>query len=88
MATSDCGQEVSFNHIHDIFQRELTDGGCIYNLGRSPGTRINNNLCHDVDAFAYGGWGLYTDEGSSNVTLTNNIVYATKDAAFHQHYGT
>jgi len=58
MATSDCGQEVSFNLIHDIFQRELTDGGCIYNLGRSPGTRIVNNMCHDVDAYAYGGWGL------------------------------
>ena len=62
MATSDAGQTVSFNHIHDIFLGELTDGGCIYNLGRSPGTRIDHNLCHDTDAYNYGGWGIYTDE--------------------------
>lgn len=33
-------------------------------------------------------WGLYTDQGSSNVTITNNIVHSTKSAAFHQHFGT
>jgi len=86
--SSDAGHTVGWNHIHDIFQRELSDGGCIYNLGRSPATLIINNLCHDVDAYGYGGWGLYTDEGSSNVTLRDNIVYHTKDASFHQHYGT
>ena len=88
MSTADAGQLVAFNDIHDIFMTELTDGGCIYNLGRSPGTRIQNNWCHDSDSFAYGGWGLYLDEGSSNVTMQDNIVFATKDAAFHQHYGT
>jgi hypothetical protein len=86
-ADSDAGQTVGWNHIHDIFQRELSDGGCVYNLGRSPGTRIINNVCHDVDSYGYGGWGLYTDEGSSNVTLRDNVVYRTKDANFHQHYG-
>ena len=88
MATSDAGNTVSFNLIHDIFQGELSDGGCIYNLGRSPGTVIDNNVCHNSNAYGYGGWGLYTDEGSSNVTLSNNVVYSTKDASFHQHYGT
>ena len=88
MPTADCGQLVEYNDIHDIFMGELTDGGCIYNLGRSPGTIIDHNRCHDSDSYNYGGWGLYTDEGSSNVTLSNNVVYSTKDAAFHQHYGT
>jgi hypothetical protein len=88
MATSDAGNLVSFNLIHDIFQGELSDGGCIYNLGRSPGTVIDNNVCHTSNAYGYGGWGLYTDEGSSNVTISNNVVFATKDASFHQHYGT
>ena len=44
---------VGWNHIHDIFEGELSDGGCVYNLGRSPGTRIVNNLCHDVNACAW-----------------------------------
>ncbi len=88
MATSDAGNLVSYNLLHDIFQGELSDGGCIYNLGRSPGTVIDHNLCHSSYSYAYGGWGLYTDEGSSNVTLSNNVVFSTKDASFHQHYGT
>lgn len=55
-ADSDGNTTVSFNHIHDIFQGVLSDGGCIYNLGRSPGTDIDNNLCHDVVSYGYGGW--------------------------------
>ena len=48
---SDAAQTVGWNHIHDIFQKELSDGGCVYNLGRSPGTQIINNLCHDVESY-------------------------------------
>ncbi len=58
MPDSDAGHTVGFNHIHDIFLDELSDGGCVYNLGRSPGTLIINNVCHDVNAYGYGGWGL------------------------------
>ena len=84
-ADSDAAQTVGWNHIHDIFQKELSDGGCVYNLGRSPGTQIVNNLCHDVESYGYGGWGLYLDEGSSNVTVRDNIVFGLKDGGFHQH---
>ena len=77
---------IQSNWIHDI-GTVLSDLGGVYLLGVQPGTIVSKNLIYNAACFTYGGWGIYLDEGTSNVVVENNVVYDAQSAGFHQHYG-
>lgn len=88
--------EAGFNHIHHLGQRIMCDLAGVYTLGTSFGTRIHDNVIHDITCApkvpegyqGYGGWGIYHDEGSEGIISERNLVYKTDDGSFFQHYGT
>ncbi len=78
---------VAFNKIYNLGKGVLSDMGGIYLLGAQPGTVVDNNLIYGVKAREYGGWAIYTDEGSAYIVVENNVCYDCSENCFHQHYG-
>ena len=67
---------VQYNLIHH-YARHMYDVAGIYTLGNQPGTIISNNVVRDIYKPSYvhdpNHWFyLYTDEGSSNITVRDN----------------
>ncbi|MEE0980585.1 MAG: right-handed parallel beta-helix repeat-containing protein [Acutalibacteraceae bacterium] len=83
--------DISNNLIYNIGNGWLSDMGGIYTLGVQPETVISGNVIYNVGcdegAYGYGGWGIYLDEGSSEMLVENNLVYDCSSETFHQHYG-
>ena len=79
------------NLIYDIGQGWLSDMGGIYTLGVQPGTVLSGNVIHNVAADpgqgGYGGWGIYLDEGSSEILVEKNLVFACGSDSYTLHYG-
>ena len=77
---------MSFNHVHDLLQGIMNDGGAMRIDGgnqvfTAAGNKILGNRIHDVsdasalDANGYGGHGIYLDDSTGLVDVENNLVY-------------
>lgn len=79
-ANAEGNNSVSYNRIGNVMNR-LCDSAGIYHLSNDPGTVFNGNYIHDVlrtpAACGSAVAGLYTDEGSDNMTLSNNVLSRT-----------
>jgi hypothetical protein len=84
--TPAAGNIVSQNHIHHVMQ-ELSDGGGIYTLGRQPGTRLVENVIHDVslNVGRAESNGMFLDEGSDQIEIVDNVIYGTDRSPLRFH---
>lgn len=68
---------VRANHIHHVVNL-VADGAAVYTLSKQPGTIVAENYIHDIVRSPWAGSniisGLYLDEGSSAVTIKNNVL--------------
>ena len=78
---------VQGNYIYNTGRHILCDQGGIYTLGIQPATVISNNVVKNVFSYAAYMWGIYLDEGSTGILVTNNVVYNIGWGGLFQHYG-
>ncbi len=76
------------NYVHTIGQHILCDQGGIYTLGVQPGTIITGNVVKNIFSYAVFMWGIYLDDGSSEILVSNNVVYNTGWSALFHHWGS
>lgn len=94
----DAYNTISFNHVYNLLQGIMNDGGSIRIEGgnaayTAPGNKIFNNRIHDVtdasimDSNGYGGHGIYLDNETGLVDIENNLVYRVSDATVYTPHG-
>ena len=78
---------IEYNHIYRCGDGDMSDMGGIYLLGPQGGTEVRGNYIHDIHRANYGGWGIYLDEGSTNILVERNVIYDCDSEAMFIHYG-
>ena len=78
---------VQGNYIYNIGMHILCDLGGIIAFGIQPGTIIHGNVVKNIFSYSEYMWGIYLDEGASEIVVSNNAVYNTGWGALFQHYG-
>ncbi|WP_055526375.1 RICIN domain-containing protein [Streptomyces graminilatus] len=90
-ANAEGNNSISFNRIGNVMNR-LCDSAGIYHLSNDPNTVINGNYVHDVlrSPVACGSAvsGIYLDEGSNNMTVSNNVLSQTDTQINQNRNGT
>lgn len=64
------------NYIHDLFQGDIYDGGCIYTYGASSGSKTGEYCTmrgNYLENIGPGGATLYNDQGSTYWLVENNV---------------
>ncbi len=70
--TSNQGNEIMYNYIHDTMQTHLYDGGGIYVLGHTGG---RNDIAYNyLENHRNGHGAVYFDEGSDRWHMYNNVI--------------
>jgi parallel beta-helix repeat protein len=82
---------VRYNNIHHVVTL-LEDGAGIYTLSKQPGSFISDNYIHDIRGSPWRGFdapvaGIYLDEGSSSITVQNNVVENVDLGLYLQSHG-
>ncbi|MBC7808740.1 MAG: hypothetical protein H7145_21610, partial [Akkermansiaceae bacterium] len=57
------------------------DLGGIYTYAAQPNTLIDNNSVHHVNG-DYDAFGVYNDQGSRDITISNNVLYRNKSSNY------
>ncbi len=80
------GHHIEHNNIYRVMQL-LSDGGCIYTLGRQPGTVLRNNYLHEVpdQAGRAPSNAIFVDEGSSEMVIEGNLIDGIAQAPIRFH---
>lgn len=74
--------DISYNRIENVMS-SMKDGAHIYTLGNLHGSTISNNYLYKT-----GTWrgGVYTDSGSGNIDIFNNVIDIDKGYWWHISY--